>query len=685
MPTPKQIGLPFTTFSEGVAHGTAISRNPPESGNSNVSLKLSGRESTKGAKPSVQQVTLDSESSEEEENDEEEDEEEEEEEARSDEQVSQATEGNIEKHLPRVIKIQEIYKAGEPLHCFDDDMTGVTANGKRIVSVNEIRALRPPGEVQRTLKTPGFVMFLTLCVGQYGSAERGPHRRRNVELREHAENRFVSNIFKKQTGLYNVNSLEARTADANVHLNRLNAKNGDSVMKSMKECRLDDETLARLFLDRGTADIDSPDKNEQLMLFAKLAVEFARTDSGFKMVLRRQSVERYKAIARSKDVRITVLQAASAWIAYLLKFWVLPRRDFFECLETVVKHQQPSQRAADVVRVAMLICGPDLDSRKYYEAATFYAFLERNTNQGGYLPFLIADLMQLRSVHWKPEMLKKSTLEPVGKKPLPRQKGGDLVDVCEAMKADFEEWVGSDGEHDTPNFGVTFDEIAQLTFSLFPKMNKMAVDFVVWAALLWKKMEPSQVDLYRVIKREFQKYSEEVIANDNAAMWLIVFQFLGALQAETLIPFELIMRYLEREIPLQCPRPEMAAILESLTLVAYVHADEMQTIMTNYGQSCDPNAKALLIMLTESNNRTQNNDDTELGSCLFLRDSLFTVFTNVTPESDVIALITPHKKEIQTVKANHPSTSIHVFLRTLNQCSLSPQQRDSLIDWIYKL
>ena len=684
MPAPKPIGLPGNAFSERVDPVTGVLTKSP----GNDTLKFSVREATKGAKPRIQPVTLDSESSEEEENGEEEDEEEEEEEAQSDEQVSQ-TAGiqSQEKHLPRVIKIQEIYKAGEPLSCFDDDMSGVTANGKRVVSVNEIRALRPPGEVQRTLKTPGFVMFLTLCVGQYGSAERGRYRRRNVELREHAENRFVSNIFKKQTGLYNVNSLEARTADANVHLNRLNAKNGDSVMKDLKECRLDDETLARLFIDRGTADIDSPDKNEQLMLFAKLAVEFARMDSGFKMTLRKQSVERYKTIACSKDLRVTVLQTASAWIAYLLKFWVIPRRDFFECLETVVKHQHPSQRAADVIRIAMLICGSDLDSRKYYEAATFYAFLDRNTNQGGYLQFLIADLMQLRSVHWNPEALKHTTLEPVGTKPPPQQKGGDgsdLVDVCEAMKADFEEWVDSDGEHNTPNFGVTFDEIGQLTFSLFPKMSKVAVDFAVWAALLWKQMNPSQFDLYRVIKREFQMYSVEVIAIDNGSMWLIVFQFLGALQAEALIPFELIMRYLEREIPLNCPRPDMAVILESLSLVAYANADEMQTIMANYGKGCDPNIRAIMIMLTESNNRSQSSD-TELGSCLFLRDLLFTVFADVTPESDVIDLITPHKNEIKTVKANHPEISTHVFLRTLNQCSLSPQQHDSLLDWICKL
>lgn len=633
-------------------------------------------------------ATLDSDSSEEEDNDEEETEEEEEEEDKADETRRTAKSPSTadetpDKNLPRLIKMQEIYKAGEPMRAFDDNMQGTTADGKRIFSVNEIRALKPTGEVPRTLNSPGFVMLLMSCVSGYGTQDRKHRRRRNILLCEHSATRFVASVFKKHTGLYDANSIEARTSQANVHLNRLNQLNSESVVRDLKACALEDADLIQLLVDRGSADIDSPENNEQLKLYSQFAAKMGSGNRQFKQLLREQSIATFRKILGTESSRMTVMQTISSWIAYMLELRIITRRDFFECLEYIIKHQHPGSRAVEVLRIPLLVCGKTLDARKYYEAATFYSFLQRNVNQGGYLPFLVSDLLQLRSDHWTVVQRQEQAV-PVVKKPVDRSER-DVVDVEQEMKADFNQWCESDGNHPMQSYGVNFGVISGLTFKMFPDMVKCGIDFVTWAAILWREMKPSQFELYQALKKNFQRHGERVLEEDNTTLWLIAFEFLGALQAEGVIPFELVMRYVEREIPRSCPSPPMVAILEAISSVASVKADEMCAIMNNYGSQFDPEIRAVLISFTEASGVEKTDDTREMEACLSLRELLLRVFTDVPMNDNVVEIIESHESEIRAVKKNHPSVFIPMCTRTLDLCDLSSLQYHELVDWIHKV
>lgn len=302
----------------------------------------------------------------------------------------------------------------------------------RVYSPHEMLAfkekIRP---TSKKLESAGFIMLLTTIDEKLSSRGRQfPRSRSNnsqkgkPELVEHGD-RFISSVYRKLTGNYDENSIEAKRQKVQIDLNRLNLRNAQSVLNKILEYNVEPEIIIELFLDRVAVDSANPEKNLQFKSFAQLASLLTIQDSNeerrkiFRRKLNEMSFEKLISLLYDPDALVTVIQGVIVWIAHLFNFWIIKRKQLFAVLQLVISTQTLIDRTIEIITAAFYTCGETIDQRKYYESSTFYSFLMRNPSKRAYVSFYVSELMRIRNNNWN-----VSISSPI---PKPRVKSRPLI------------------------------------------------------------------------------------------------------------------------------------------------------------------------------------------------------------------------------------------------------------------
>lgn len=561
------------------------------------------------------------------------------------------------------------WRADEFFATFNDDYSGVTPDGKELISVTRLRELRPtePGE---KLVSSGFVMLINQCKDSARPRGRSLVKKK-VPLREHKD-RFIVSVFRKSSGLWDETSIEARRAEANIALNKLDARNEMEIIAEVARSEVPDDTLVELLIARACADVENPEKSDYTKYFARLATRWSMKDRNRLALLRNKSIVQFKERVGQSTTSVNVLQGILVWLGHLLVSGVVYRNEFFSAMEDVVKSQPTKIRAVEVLRPAMLIAGEYIDAHRYLEAATFWLFMRTNKGASGYLRFLVADLESLRQNGWRDVVIKHES---------PKKAVSATANLEIDLMASFVEWRASGGKQD-PTTKAQFDLVCQATFELVHRSRKWAEDFAVWASRLWKSLNPSRSRVTDAVLTGCKVCGARITEEKNVALWFIIIQFIAGLYECGLIDCEQLLRFVRLENCAGCSTPPLSVALAKVGDIVYFWENDARRLLA---KPLPVDVRAAIIRVTDWTSDDMTDKD-ELSVGLFVRDALQRAFSSEGAElSDVGDLVKPLSSDFAEAKRLHGELIRTIFAFSADDCNISGARRVSLDEWFSAL
>lgn len=434
---------------------------------------------------------------------------------------------------------------------------------KDYYTVEDMLAMKPANYTTK-LMTPGFIMLLHLksIKTNQNQSDQMPKKKKpqrpkqpltgQPKLLAHDGDRFISSAAAKNVGLYDEKSPEALSAAAQRILNRLNSRNIEKSVIDVKNLNIGYEAVIGLLLDRATMDTEFPERNLQLTNFITYAIVYANESPGFGELLISMSYDAAnKLIGESQTVPIASFQCIAVWLSALFNAGMGPEHALYQFFNDVMRNE-PRERAIDVIRCGMYICGKKVGPN--FEI--FYKFLKDHPSHFGYKRFLVEELFNLKDNKWDrraldPKVQTTGLRIEFGKKQEEEQKEDPHdVDDAETLEQEFRSWLN---EEDIQFTKFRPEQIIRLTLRQLPRHFKDANDFVQYVASCLSNISKDSGRLTDIIRDYFDVYQENVRVEESPGLWTLFFMQLSAYMVEGLVKFsfihEMIMKAMESEHP----------------------------------------------------------------------------------------------------------------------------------------
>lgn len=460
---------------------------------------------------------------------------------------------------------------------------------KQFYTIEDMISMKPQSYTTK-LMTPGFIMLLHLkSMKQHQNQsdqipkKKKPQRKQPstapVKLAEHEGDRFISSVATKAVGLYDERSPEALRAAAQRILNKLNTKNIPKSVQDIRNLGISQESLIELLLDRATMDTEFPERNLQLTNFISYAIDYANTTMGFGELLVSMSYDAAeKLIGETQTVPIASFQCMAVWLSALYNAGLGAEYALYQFFLNVMKNE-PKERAIDVIRCGMYICGKKVGPN--FEI--FFKFLKDHPSHFGYKRFLVEELFTLRENKWDRRALDpKAKPQTTGLKIETTQRRQETkedphdVDDAMTLENEFRSWLN---EEEIQFTKFRPEQIIRLTLRQLPRHFKDANDFVLYAASCLSNISKDSGKIVDIINDYYHDYLENVRVEESPGLWTLFFMQLSAYMVEGLVKFKFIHEMIVRTLTEE-QRPRMKNAVFKIAEITGAPIEDVLNLMS---------------------------------------------------------------------------------------------------------